>query len=112
MTDLLKQSAEWLGYESRIEYDDTGNYLMVLDNSDISVWRLFNPNEETGRHWLVMMEKKLNHKQRVKYIDKLIDACPDEVADMDVGRIMWFKTAESKLCFKTICQVLNFKGKL
>jgi len=103
MIEKLKLAAEFLGY-SKI---DNGKRLSVYIKKDgKSLFALFNPHEDTGRHWLVEMENKLSGDQWVNYEAKLYNAGDFKFTE-EFNR--WFKTAPSEICFKCIIEVLEGK---
>ena len=94
--ELLKKAAEWIGIEVM---SDGGGKLWTCKNQ-----KPFNPDKETGRHFLVEMEKNFCYDDAMKYVSEMRKVCP--VNDL-MGFCLWFKTAPAKLCFKTIMDVMG-----
>lgn len=108
MIKKLKRAAEWMGLEIACENEhriEVKHYVMVCGTrfEDGSV--LFHPDHETGRHWLVEMERKLTPKQWRKYEISMYSYFLEDINPYDFDR--WFKTAESKLCFEKIMEVVG-----
>jgi len=97
--DDLSKVSNWLGC-TQVVLDEKG-----LQVSYKEYLGLFNPHEETGRHWLVEMMKKLNRDQWREF-EELIT---EEGRELNISNpiMQWVSCAPSELCFEKIMEVIE-----
>lgn len=97
--EQLKKAAGWMGFtwidELHIK-DEKGCW--VVDGSQ---WR---PDLETGRHFLVEIEKQLDTDQGELYVEKM-EAIYENISTICFFPL-WLKTAPSYWCFVKIMEVI------
>jgi len=104
MIEQLKKAAEFLGLVwGGLNPSGTTCVRNGGDYDD------FEPELETGAHWLKKMELKLSPEQWAIYEVLMIKEWKKITPMIDL--LMWFKTAPTKLCFEKICEVISSEVK-
>ena len=105
--EKLKRAAEFLGLEIDERFAGVINRGLFKRYTD----EQFNPHEETGRHWLVEMMRKLigwgSKWNAFQYeILKEYNKEPNPFRK-HLSFPHWLVTAPSELCFEKIMEVIN-----
>ena len=112
MIKKLKRAAEFSGFTPPYIYGERNGVVLVNTGTIYELdCKIFNPHEETGRHWLVEMERKLDIVQYNEYKGLMLEEFHKRPYDEDKLEThnfsRWFKTAPSELCFEKLLEVIN-----